>query len=337
MKRRSFLLVAGTPLLSGCVSSLSGTQPACQVSESVEDPPDRVYLPTHREEMKMLGSDTAGAYEVSFSYTYTHRFWTVNGTRTERVEPADDETVHVMATVRDSETGVPLPVGTGASLRILRDGENVFERSPWLMVSQTMGFHLGDNVSLDGDGEYVAQLTLGKPDARLAGPLEGRFDGGTETAEVEFEYSLDDRNSIECEEFDEERWGESGAVEPMMKMGGRSIEDTAEVRADDDTLFTFENDDGYLAVHALTPHNRHALPLMSIEATVERDGETVLDDSLVPTVDARGYHYGAKMSADYEAQEGDTVRVDVVTPPQVSRHVGYQTAFLGTPTVEVSL
>jgi len=56
-----------------------------------------------------------------------------------------------------------------------------------------------------------------------------------------------------------------------------------EVRADDDTVFAFERRDGYLAVRALTPYNRHALPYMEIESVVERDGETVFDDRLVPT------------------------------------------------------
>jgi len=332
MRRRELLAAAVAALSSGCVSGLSGGSPACQVTETVEDPPDRVYLPTHSEEMVMLGSGTAGDYEVSFSYTYPHRFWTVNGARTERVEPADDEVVHMMATVRDTETGVALPVGAGASLEILKGCEAVAERSPWLMVSQPMGFHLGDNVPLGGDGEYTARLTLGEPSERLAGPLEGRF-GGTETAEIGFEYSREERDSIGCEVFDEERWGEAGAVEPMMD--GVSLEGATEARADDDTLFAFENDDGYLAVRALTPYNRHALPSMVLEATVERDGETVFDGSLVPTVDGRGYHYAPE--ADYEAQEGDTVTVDVVTPPQVARHTGYQTAFLGSPTVEVTL
>ncbi len=334
MRRRDFILAAGAPLLSGCVSGLGNT-PACQVSESVEDPPDVVYLPTHSEEMVMLGGEATGDYEVSFSYTYPHRFWTVNGSRTERVEPADDEEVHLMLTVRDSETGVPMPVGAGASIEILKDGETVAERSPWLMVSQPMGFHLGDNVPLDGDGEYVARVTLGEPAARLAGPLEGRFDGTT--TEMRFGYSREERDSIGCAEFEEERWGEAGAVETMMGGGGRDIEDAQEARASDDTVFAFENDDGYLAVHGLTPHNRHALPSMGLEATVERDGETVFDDRLEPTIDGRGYHYSVGAEAGYEAQEGDTATVDVVTPPQVARHTGYQTAFLGNPTVEVTL
>lgn len=333
MRRRDFLLAAGASFLSGCVSGLGNT-PACQVSETVEDPPERVYLPTHSEEMVMLGSEAAGDYEVSFSYTYPHRFWTVNGSRTERVEPADDEEAHVMLTVRDSETGVPMPVDAGTSLEILKEDETVTERSPWTMVSQPMGFHLGDNVPFDGDGEYVARAMLGEPDARLAGPLEGRL-GGT-TAELSFEYSREGRDSIGCEEFEEERWAEAEAVDPMMDRGGRGIEGATEARADDDTLFAFANDDGYLAVHALTPHNRHALPSMDLEATIERDGETVFDDRLEPTVDGRGYHYGV-VDADYDAQEGDTVTVEVVTPPQVARHTGYQTAFLGSPTIEVTL
>ena len=403
MRRREFLTAAstvGAASLSGCLAlEAYWAQPDCAVTELVDSPPeDTVYLPTHRDDMVMLGSDTAGDYEVSFSYTYPHMFWTVNGTRTELVEPSDDDEVHFMVTVSDAETGIPIPADTGASLEILRGGETVFERSPWLMVSQTMGFHLGDNIPLGegtpfGDGtEYVARLTLGDTDARLAEPLEG-LSGGGETAEVEFVYSRNERNEIGCEVLDEDRWGEPGALEPMEHDHedghGDGHEDThdnddghadghdndhedghadapaefdvddemgriydevhehdgvhgthdgmdgVEMHAEDDTLFVFENraDEGYLAVHALTPYNRHALPYMELEAVIEREGETVFDDRLVPTVDGTGYHYGA----DVDAQEGDTVRVEVVTPPQISRHPGYQTAFLRRQTVEATL
>ncbi len=330
MKRRDFLRAsaAGAPLFTGCtVFEVYREPPECDPTGTVDDPPERVYLPTHRDGMEMVGHDTAGGYEVQFSYTYPHQFWTVTGDRAERVDPTEEDDVHLMVTVEDAETGTPMPIDAGASLEILKDGETVVERGPWLMVSQTMGFHLGDNVPFEGDGEYVARLTLGEPDARTDGPVEGG-DGGV--AEVEFVYTRDDRDSIDCDEFDREMWGAEDALSPMVD--GADV-DGVEARADDDSLFVAENDDGYLAVHLLTPYNRFPIPSAELEATVERDGETVFDDRLVPTVDGRGFHYGA----DAEVRDGDEVRVEVVTPPQVARHAGYQTAFLGRPTVELSL
>jgi len=212
MRRREFLLAAaGTPFVSGCMALEAYREPpACQATEIVDNPPEgTVYMPTHRDGMVMLGSDTAGGYKVSFSYTYPHQFWTVTGDRAEFVDLADGDDAHLMATVRDAETGVPLPVDTGASLEILDGGETVFERGPWTMVSQTMGFHLGDNVPFDGDGEYVARLSLGEPDARLTGSFGGRFEEGG-TAEVEFEYARSERDDIGCEEIDEEERGTPG-------------------------------------------------------------------------------------------------------------------------------
>jgi len=300
--------------------------PECDPTGTVEDPPERVYLPTHRDGMEMVGRDTAGGYEAAFSYTYPHQFWTVTGDRTERVDPTEEDDVHLMVTVEDAETGTPLPVDAGASLEILKDGETVVERGPWLMVSQTMGFHLGDNVPFDGDGEYTARLTLGEADARLDGPISG----GGGVAEVEFVYTRDDRDSIDCDEFDRELWGSEDALTPMVD--GADAEGV-EARAGDDSLFVAENDDGYLAVNLLTPYNRFPLPSAELEATVERDGERVFDDRLAPTVDGRGFHYGA----DADVREGDAVTVEVVTPPQVARHAGYQTAFLRRPTVELTL
>lgn len=329
MRRRDFLRasVAGAPLASGCMALEAYREPPeCDPTGTVEDPPERVYLPTHRDGMEMVGRDTAGGYEAAFSYTYPHQFWTVTGDRTERVDPTEEDDVHLMVTVEDAETGTPLPVDAGASLEILKDGETVVERGPWLMVSQTMGFHLGDNVPFDGDGEYTARLTLGEADARLDGPISG----GGGVAEVEFVYTRDDRDSIDCDEFDRELWGSEDALTPMVD--GADAEGV-EARAGDDSLFVAENDDGYLAVNLLTPYNRFPLPSAELEATVERDGERVFDDRLAPTVDGRGFHYGA----DADVREGDAVTVEVVTPPQVARHAGYQTAFLRRPTVELTL
>ncbi|MEF8829781.1 MAG: hypothetical protein V5A49_12145, partial [Haloarcula sp.] len=92
--------------------------------------------------------------------------------------------------------------------------------------------------------------------------------------------------------------------------------------------------ESYLAVSARTPYNRVPLPMMSLDGTVDADGETVFDDALTAGVHPElGYHYGAIVETT--AQE-PSVGVDVVAPPQVSRHEGYETAFLTTPSFSFS-
>jgi len=83
----------------------------------------------------------------------------------------------------------------------------------------------------------------------------------------------------------------------------------------------------YLAVSARTPYNRLVIPAMALTGTLERGGETVFEDELVRTLDPDlGYHYGAAIGS---VESGDDLTVSVDTPPQVARHEGYETAFLG--------
>ncbi len=74
--------------------------------------------------------------------------------------------------------------------------------------------------------------------------------------------------------------------------------------------------------------------MMSLDGSVEADGETVFDDALTAGVHPElGYHYGAVVET---ATQEPSVGVDVVAPPQVSRHEGYETAFLTTPSFSFS-
>lgn len=189
---------------------------------SVEDPPDAVYLPTHRESMEHLETVEEGEYAVMPMLTYPHKFWLVSGTEREAVTP-DSTGVHLMATVWDAETGEVLPVDTGAQLRLTRDGDLVDQRAPWPMISQTMGFHFGDNVPLPEQGTYAVEFDLtpiGGDTVRKTGEFADRF---TEPRTVRFEFEFDQEfqesvvNGVEY--LDEDRWGEPGALDPMAGMG----------------------------------------------------------------------------------------------------------------------
>ena len=91
----------------------------------------------------------------------------------------------------------------------------------------------------------------------------------------------------------------------------------------------------YLAVSARTPYNELVLPGMALDATVERDDETVFEGALERTFDdSLDYHYGTAVD---DVQAGDELTLEVVTHPQVARHEGYETAFLQMPNAELTL
>lgn len=90
-------------------------------------------------------------------------------------------------------------------------------------------------------------------------------------------------------------------------------------------------EESYLAVSVRTPYNATPLPMLSLDAAVHVDGESIFDDPLSAAIHSEmGYHYGAVVPTTATEPE---VTVDVVSPPQVSRHEGYETAFLTTPSL----
>ncbi|WP_137291532.1 iron transporter [Natronorubrum halophilum] len=89
--------------------------------------------------------------------------------------------------------------------------------------------------------------------------------------------------------------------------------------------FTTSDESAYLALYLRTPYNDVSLPFASLDATVDRDGSTVLEDEpLTETVDHEFvHHYGIGLDA---LESGDEITASVDTPT-VSRHDGYETAF----------
>ena len=365
--RRRFLVAnaAAAMALAGCSSEQTGgdenkdgkqasapevadTENVPQIPQ-VENPPDAVYVPTHRAGMAHLSMVEAGDYTISPMLSYAHRFWLVTGTETEDVIP-NDPGVHLMFTVWDSETQRILPVDAGAQIRVSKDGELVDQRAPWPMISQTMGFHFGDNVPLTEDGTYTVDVDLNPINVDKTGEFEGRLEGAA-TATFEFEYNDEIRRQLVdgIKYLDEERWGQRGALEPMMQnhsgegdghdgdmssmpVSGLPSADsypgqdlgTAEsggatfvLRYVQDSRFVEEG--GYLIVSPRTPHNRIPLPDMALSMSGASSGKLTqtLDDEI-------GLHYGAEV----DLTAGDELRLTVDTPPQLARHAGYETAFI---------
>jgi len=350
--RRAFLSAAAGAAsvgLAGC-SGLFETR-STRAPPLVENRPDAVYVPSHVEGMQMAGTGTAGPYRVALSYSYPHRFWLVTGTDVQRVDIESDDTVHLMVTVWDAETGVVLPTSS-VSVEVTKDGETAFDRPPWPMLSQNMGVHLGDNAALPGDGAYTATVDVDPLGTRATGDFAGRFDDAA-TAEVDFEFSQSTLEQVPFRMLDD-RKGERGAVDPMAMEMVPSSRLPAADELPGRLLGDAESGDGrfvatalpappagvdgsgaYLAVSARTPHNRYPLPFMGVSGRVVRAGDTAFDGPLAGTLDPDlGYHYGATVES---IDSGDVLGLEFGAPPQVARHEGYETAFLDLPPASIEV
>ncbi|QLG48593.1 twin-arginine translocation signal domain-containing protein [Natrinema halophilum] len=381
MNRRGFLRATaavgtvGTAGLAGCLERLGFEEESAWANPPlVENRPDAVYLPASREEMGMYGMATDGDYAVSLSYTFPHRFWTVEATEkgTELVEVDTDDSHHLMATVWDRKTRTVLPVDV--RLEILQDGSpvDIGVSSLWPMLSQRMGFHYGDNVRLPGEGEYTARIRAG-PVTRpnRTGAFEGRLES-LATLEVGFEYSRADINDLSFETVDEDRRGSrdaqslmhhegsgeqnrggktesegsgqsgqppTGQGPPVEEMPGELLGTERSGDAKFSAIVTdadrFTDGGSYLAICPRTPYNDIVLPFLTMSVSIERDGSVVQKGPLAEMLDGEfGHHYGLEVD---ELGAGDRVRVTVDSPPQVARHDGYETAFFEFEPVTISV
>ena len=351
MNRRTFLTasaaLAGS--LAGCAGGESTPESTPRPTNTPRptgtppyyegvDLPDGVYVQPFENARSMQGSAEAGPYRVALMYAAPHRFWLVEGDRaSERpIRPADD--IHLMAVVWDAETGVVVPE-TGLSVEISRGGETVSEAVIYPMLSQSMGFHYGGNVILDGDGTYEVEVTVGGIPIRATGDFEGRFDA-PQSATIDLSFTEAEGEAVAVERLEE--YGERGAASPS-RMDSLPSPLTVEGVPGDRLGTATKHDaevvptviegeaapvgDRYLAAYLRTPYNRLAIPAAGWSATVRRGGDVLTEFDLQRTFDPEvGYHYGAELSTALRA--GDEVVLTPVTPPQVARHEGYERAFL---------
>ncbi len=352
MHRRDVLrggVAVGVAGLAGC-AGLFETESARsrERATTVEDREEEVYHPTHREGATTVGTGGEGRYEVILLYSVPHGFWTVSGSETNLVEIPDDASAHLMATIWDADTETVLPTAN-VSAEISKDGETVDSRDFWPMLSQNMGYHFGDNIGLDGDGTYTATLDVGAMQARGLGDLAGAFAERT-TVEVEFDHERESLGGLAYEEFPDEQ-GEAAALDPMDadipvaqvparddlpgSVVGTGVSGDADFVAflPDETPEFVADDRTYLAVSPRTPYNRYPLPFMNLSAILSQSGETVFEGALDAAVSPDfGYHYGVSVES---ADSALSLRVDA--PPQVSRHEGYETAFLDMSAMKLTI
>lgn len=345
MRRRTFLATtgaAGLAATAGCLGILE-TERASREPPLPENRPAEPYSPSHVEGMKMVGKATQGRYRCALAYTFPHRFWTVTGSETARVNPQDSDKVHLMVMVWDAESGVVLP-GTTPNVELTGPDGEITSLSPWEMLSQPMGVHYGDNVDLGREGRYEVSVRV----PPLAVRHTTAADYGSDPLEFSFEMDFvqDRLDDISFEDVPSDEEGSPGAVSPMDMAAVTSSqvpprgEFSGSVRgvkragaaallvATRESVGQFAQGSGesYLVASLRTPHNRYALSAASLTVTAERDGETVYNGRLTATLDPEmGLHYGDVVPADGAF---DSVTVTVETPPQLARHEGYETAFL---------
>lgn len=346
MHRRELLGICGSTVLgglAGCSGLLETRSRAVGEPPLPASRPDAVYVPTHVEGMKIPGIETSGAYKCALTYSFPHRFWLVTGTRREKVSVKQADSAHLMPIVWERETGI-VPPDINPQVRISQNGESVTQMSPWPMLSQPMGFHFGDNVQLDGNGTYQAEVSIGAPSTRRTGALADNR--GQTSFRFEFDFQQSALDEIRYRDIPTEREGSPGAVDPMdMERLPNTQVPTADalpgtVRGSatsgdarfvvttlsDTTPFGGAENGTYLAISPRTPYNRYMLPLMSLSGTLTSGGETIYDGVLQSTIDPElNYHYGAVVPA---VESGDELTITVQAPPQTARHEGYEMAFV---------
>lgn len=267
----------------------------------VENPPAAVYLPTHREGMMMPDPIRAGEYAVGPMITYPHPFWLVTGDVVETVEVDPTDDVHLMVTVWDPETGTVLPTDEGLSMEVKKDGELIDSRPPWSMLSQTMGFHFGDNVHLNGDGTYEVELRIPAIATERTGAFEGRFDDPA-TASFEFTYDAAFRESVVemIDWLDEELWGEPGALEPGHDHGGHESGGHDEPHGDHHDDDPDRHGDGHHQEHEEGHDDNHESHHQDHDGDHHEHGDMghVPFSQLPEAEDLPGTHQGTPVSGD---------------------------------------
>lgn len=331
---RRRLLSAGASLAlgstAGCIESRSPYAPPM-----VENRPTGAYVPTHYEEMRSVGVDTSGPFTAALSYSYPHRFWLVSDTDRTKVPIRPADTLHLMLTVWETDSGQVLP-GLGPTVTLRRENGGGETRPLWPMLSQRTSFHYGDNVHLPGDGTYRVTASIGPPAVHLSSTFSSRLNTGAQF-EFEFRWQQSSLDGLGVTMVPKEQRGKPGALPAMHResvpmalaptsLPGRSL-GTGSVG--DVTLSasleSSEDGEGTVLVAATTPYNGFPITMLGVLASIPGRSEPI---GLSPAVDPTlGIHYRGTVPAVKRPRD---VTVHITTPAQVARHEGYETAFFET-------
>jgi Fe2+ transport protein len=85
-----------------------------------------------------------------------------DGTNEKLVKPSQRTSFHLMVMLSDDRTNYPIPYASvWATIR--RGSKIVFDERQWPMISEYMGPHYGNNVTLPGPGTYSLSLLVSPP------------------------------------------------------------------------------------------------------------------------------------------------------------------------------
>lgn len=313
--------------IAGCVQSRSPYAPPM-----VEDRPEGVYVPSHYEEMRLVGIDESGPYTAGLSYSYPHRFWLVSGRDRTKVPIRPTDSVHLMVTIWDTESGQVIS-GVDPVVSIEDDSSDVDSRVLWPMLSQRSSFHYGDNVQFDGEGTYRIDVEIAEPALHLVSDVGTRLETAASFS-FEFPWRETELDELSVHSISENRQGTEGALSPRRDgpvpvtrvpttLPGDPIgTGTVGEVAIDASLVSGDPGGSTLVVTTRTPYNRFLIPMLCVEARTSSDDAPV---GLLPALDSRlGIHYRGPLR---EPTTPDWIEVSVRTPTQIARHEGYETAF----------
>jgi uncharacterized protein involved in high-affinity Fe2+ transport len=112
--------------------------------------------------MRVLGSSDWQGMKITAQLMTAVPFVVYDGTSEHLVKPTSKTSFHLMVMLNDAHTGVPIPYA-GVWATIVRRGQVVYDERQWPMISEYMGPHYGNDVSLPGAGNYRLSLLISPP------------------------------------------------------------------------------------------------------------------------------------------------------------------------------
>ena len=85
-----------------------------------------------------------------------------NGTREREITPTKKTSFHLMVDLTDARTHWAIPYAT-VWATIKKGSKVIFDERQWPMISEYMGSHYGNNVTLPGAGRYQLSLLVSPP------------------------------------------------------------------------------------------------------------------------------------------------------------------------------
>lgn len=142
--------VPGTTSSGMASMNMSGSTKAMKV-DGITPIPTRKLASATWQDMKITAEEMTAV-----------PFFVYNGTREQEVKLPKHTSFHLMVMLNDARTNVTIPYASvWATIR--KSGKVIYDERQWPMLSEYMGPHYGNNVSLPGAGTYQLSLLISPP------------------------------------------------------------------------------------------------------------------------------------------------------------------------------